>query len=159
MAGSREMPARRPDRKSAATGAGRLLGYGRDSRRRDRLELVPCGEPAPQIAHDGPNLDLGDGPVENRPCGVCPPFTAMAVAVALALPAAATPPGAKGTLVFERPTANGADLFSMASDGSGLTRLTNRRGVEGNSSWSPDGTKIAFAVCQEPGRDTDRLHR
>ena len=73
-------------------------------------------------------------------------------AAALAVPAGATPPGTNGKLVFERPTQNGADLFSVATDGSGLTRLTNRRGVEGDSSWSPDGSKIVFACATNPRR-------
>jgi TolB protein len=73
-------------------------------------------------------------------------------ATALAVPAGATPPGTNGKLVFERPTRNGANLFSVASDGSGLTRLTNRKGVEGDSSWSPDGSKIVFACAKNPER-------
>jgi TolB protein len=68
------------------------------------------------------------------------------------VPVGATPPGTNGKLVFERPTQNGADLFSVAADGSGLTRITNRRGVEGDSSWSPDGSKIAFACVKNPRR-------
>jgi Tol biopolymer transport system component len=61
-------------------------------------------------------------------------------------------PGANGKLVFERPTGNGAEVFSIASDGSGLTQLSDRRGVEGDSSWSPDGTKIVFACAKNPER-------
>jgi len=81
------------------------------------------------------------------------PLVALAAgAAALAVPAGATPPGTNGKLVFERPTQNGADLFSVATDGSGLTRLTNRRGVEGDSSWSPDGSKIVFACARNPRR-------
>ena len=71
-------------------------------------------------------------------------------AVALAVPAAATFPGNNGKLVFEQPTKDGANLFSVAPDGSGLTRLTNRKGVEGDSSWSPDGSRIAFACAKNP---------
>jgi TolB protein len=69
-------------------------------------------------------------------------------AAALAVPAAATFPGTNGKLVFERPTKDGGDMYSVAPDGSDLTRLTNRRGVEGDSSWSPDGSKIAFACAK-----------
>jgi Tol biopolymer transport system component len=79
-------------------------------------------------------------------------FALAAVAVASAVPAGATHPGTNGKLVFERPTENGANLFSVATDGSGLTRLTSRKGIEGDSSWSPDGTKIAFACAKNPER-------
>jgi TolB protein len=81
------------------------------------------------------------------------PLLAVAAgAAALAVPAVATFPGTNGKLVFERPTKDGANLFSVAPDGSNLTRLTNRKGVEGDSSWSPDGSKIAFACAKNPRR-------
>jgi Tol biopolymer transport system component len=83
----------------------------------------------------------------------CATFFALAAgAVALAVPAGATHPGANGKLVFERPTADGANLFSVATDGSGLTRLTNRKGVEGDASWSPAGSKVVFACAKNPER-------
>jgi Tol biopolymer transport system component len=78
------------------------------------------------------------------------PLAALAAGAALAVPAGATDPGNNGKLVFERPTKDGANLFSVEPDGSGLTRLTDRKGVEGDSSWSPDGTKIAFTCARNP---------
>jgi TolB protein len=81
------------------------------------------------------------------------PLVAVAAgAAALAVPAGATDPGANGKLVFERPTEDGGNMFSVAPDGSDLTRLTNRKGVEGDASWSPDGSKIAFACAKNPER-------
>jgi Tol biopolymer transport system component len=81
------------------------------------------------------------------------PAVALAAgATALALPAGATPPGTNGKLVFERPTRDGANMFSVAADGSDLTRVTSRKGIEGDSSWSPDGSKIAFACAENPER-------
>ncbi len=78
-------------------------------------------------------------------------LTALAAAVtAVALPAGATPPGTNGKLVFERETRDGANLFSVGADGSGLTRLTRLRGIEGDSSWSPDGSKVAFTRARNP---------
>jgi Tol biopolymer transport system component len=80
-------------------------------------------------------------------------LTALTAAVAtVALPAVATPPGANGRLVFERPTPNGADLFTVGVDGSGLTRITRLRGVEGDAAWSPDGSKLAFVRARNPER-------
>jgi TolB protein len=80
-------------------------------------------------------------------------LSALAAVVAVvALPAGATPPGTNGKLVFERPTRDGANLFTVGADGSGLTRLTGLRGVEGDSSWSPDGSKVAFVRARNPER-------
>jgi Tol biopolymer transport system component len=36
------------------------------------------------------------------------------------------------------------DIWVINIDGSGLTRLTNRDGFDGNAAWSPDGSQIAF---------------
>jgi Tol biopolymer transport system component len=80
-------------------------------------------------------------------------LTALAAAItAVALPAGATPPGTNGKLVLERETRDGADLFTVGADGSGLTRLTRLPGVEGDSSWSPDGSKVAFVRARNPER-------
>ena len=73
-------------------------------------------------------------------------------AAALAVPAGATHPGDNGKLVFERQTESGGNVFSVASDGSGLTRLTKLKGMEGDSSWSPDGSRIAFVRARNPRR-------
>ena len=81
------------------------------------------------------------------------PLVAVATgAAALAVPALATFPGTNGRLLFERPTKDGANIYSVAPDGSGVTRLTNRKGIEGEASWSPDGSKIAFACAKNPER-------
>lgn len=37
------------------------------------------------------------------------------------------------------------ELYVMAADGSGLTRLTRTKVSEGRPAWSPDGARIAFA--------------
>src|SRR5918996_2195251 len=78
-------------------------------------------------------------------------LSALAAVVAVvALPAGPTPPGTNGKLVFDRPTRDGANLFTVGADGSGLTRLTGLQGVEGDSSWSPDGSKVAFTRARNP---------
>jgi TolB protein len=75
---------------------------------------------------------------------------AATTALAVALPAGATPPGTNGKLVFERATGDGANLFTVGADGSGLTRLTGIPGLEGDSSWSPDGNKVAVVHAKNP---------
>lgn len=67
-----------------------------------------------------------------------------ATAVGVSLPASATAPGANGRIGFERPNADGANLFSVAPDGSLTERLTRTPGLESDLSWSPDGSKFAF---------------
>ena len=73
-----------------------------------------------------------------------------AAILAVALPVGATPPGTNGKLVFERPTRDGLDLFTVQADGSGLTRLARFRGQAGDSSWSPDGSKLAITRARNP---------
>ena len=70
--------------------------------------------------------------------------------VAVAIPAGATPPGTDGSILFERPTPDGSDLFTVNDDGSALARLTSRQGAEGDASWSGDGSKVAFAYAANP---------
>ena len=76
------------------------------------------------------------------------------VSAPVALSAGATPPGANGKLLFERETRDGTrggtDMFTVAADGSGVTRLTGQRGTEGDASWSPDGSKVAFTRARNP---------
>ena len=51
-----------------------------------------------------------------------------------------------GRIVYEGfdPGTDSTDLYTMASDGTGVTRLTNDDRDEDNPEWSPDGTKISF---------------
>ena len=45
---------------------------------------------------------------------------------------------------------NSSDIYTMNADGSGLTNITNGTAVSpGDLTWSPDGTKIAFANSSE----------
>lgn len=37
-----------------------------------------------------------------------------------------------------------SEIYTMASDGSGLARLTNNTAADTSAEWSPDGTQIAF---------------
>ena len=57
-----------------------------------------------------------------------------------------SPDGSK--IMFTRSSNNGADLYSIHPDGSGITRLLNiNQTAEG--SWSPDGTKVLFTQANE----------
>ena len=76
---------------------------------------------------------------------------ALAVVVtASVFPAGATPFGDNGKIVFERPTRNGSNLYTVNPNGSKLKRLTGARGVESDASWSEDGTKVAFSKARNP---------
>lgn len=44
---------------------------------------------------------------------------------------------------------DGANIYSMNSDGSGLTRLTNSQASSGHPAWSPDGGRLAFESNRE----------
>jgi TolB protein len=77
---------------------------------------------------------------------------AAAATAAVTLPAGATPPGKNGKLVFERGKFPATDIFTVDADGSGLTRLTGLRGLERDSSWSPNGSKMAFVRGRNPYR-------
>ncbi|MDH4207263.1 MAG: hypothetical protein OEV76_00135 [Anaerolineae bacterium] len=60
-------------------------------------------------------------------------------------PATPTPtPGLEGRFVFQ--VASGGDIYTVNADGSGLVRVT--RGMD--PSWSPDGSRIAFARWTSP---------
>ena len=58
-------------------------------------------------------------------------------------------PGSKIAFYSSR---DGGGIFVMNADGSGLTRLTKSTGGNGQPSWSPDGTKIAFMSRRGGGK-------
>ena len=49
-----------------------------------------------------------------------------------------------GGIVFASNTDGNYEIYKMASDGSGLTRLTNNAVVDEHPAWSVDGLKIVF---------------
>ena len=59
-------------------------------------------------------------------------------------PAGAAYPGANGLIAFERNIGN-LEIFSINPNGTGATNLTNNAATDQDPSWSPDGSKIAFA--------------
>jgi len=76
---------------------------------------------------------------------------ALVAALAAALPAQATYPGANGQIVFGRsdPSTGTRAIFTANADGSGELQITKPpAGTEDNHpDWSPDGTKVAFTRC------------
>ncbi len=47
-------------------------------------------------------------------------------------------------IAFSRDSSFNNEIYVMNSDGSGVMRLTNSPGWDGEPTWSPDGSKIAF---------------
>ena len=53
-------------------------------------------------------------------------------------------PIAAGRIAFGSDRDGNEEIYLMNADGSGLIRLTDDPGRDGNPSWSPDGERIAF---------------
>jgi dipeptidyl aminopeptidase/acylaminoacyl peptidase len=63
-----------------------------------------------------------------------------------------------GRISFESFRDGASEVYTMAADGSGVTRLTTNGGPEYRSTvWSPDGTKIAFHSTRDPLSPLDTL--
>jgi TolB protein len=76
----------------------------------------------------------------------------LVAALAAALPAQATYPGANGQIAFGRTLDLGGGtraIFAVNADGSGERQLTNPQTgtYDDGPDWSPDGTKVAFERC------------
>lgn len=86
---------------------------------------------------------------------------AAGVAVALLSPAGAGGPGASvptstqtdSTIAFVSNRDGNPEIYVMAADGTGVTRLTHNPGSDGAPTWSPDGTRIAYASSRDGNRD------
>ena len=61
-----------------------------------------------------------------------------------ATPAEAAFPGANGRIAFVSNRDGNDEIYAMAVDGTGQTRLTSSAAVDDDPVWSPDGSRIAF---------------
>src|SRR5438093_9578595 len=69
---------------------------------------------------------------------------------AVIAPANATVPGTNGKIAFDSSFGEGSQVFSMAATGGTITNLTNNPGHNNVwPSWSPDGTRVAFATNRD----------
>ena len=98
------------------------------------------------------NLGGGDGGVTAAPAAAA---AAAAATEPVAAVSACSPLDAfcgGGRVVFGSDRDGNLEIYSMAADGSGEPlRLTNSPGLDGDPSWSPDGTKIAFETDRHGG--------
>ncbi|OGD78570.1 MAG: hypothetical protein A2Y64_02825 [Candidatus Coatesbacteria bacterium RBG_13_66_14] len=53
-----------------------------------------------------------------------------------------------GSIVFAAHTDEGWDIYTVGTDGSGFTRLTDFSDWDGLPSWSPDGARIAWSSME-----------
>jgi hypothetical protein len=59
-----------------------------------------------------------------------------------------TPPeSTMGTIAFDSDRDGNVEIYAASSDGSGVTRLTDRAGDDLAPAWSPDGSSIAFSTA------------
>jgi Tol biopolymer transport system component len=69
----------------------------------------------------------------------------------IAAPAQAAFPGANGKIAFSEfsPSATESQIYLINPDGTGRTQVTQGPGAKFDSSWSPDGRRLAFTSDQD----------
>src|SRR4029078_1343206 len=68
----------------------------------------------------------------------------LVAALALACTANAANPGKNGLIAFSANWDGNYNVYTIRTDGTGLTRLTDDLHADVKPRWSPDGTRIAF---------------
>ena len=58
-----------------------------------------------------------------------------------------------GRIAFSSTRDGNIEIYRMATDGSGQTRLTNNSSYDTEATWSPDGKKVAFASARTGNGD------
>ena len=61
-------------------------------------------------------------------------------------------------LLASTQSGNGFEIYTMNTDGSDLTRLTNNMTDDVNPAWSPDGTHIAFQAYRDGNAEIYVMH-
>ena len=56
---------------------------------------------------------------------------------------------ARNRIVFESLRTHNSDIWSMRNDGGSQTQLTDSAAFDGDPTYSPDGTKVAFVSDHE----------
>jgi Tol biopolymer transport system component len=64
-----------------------------------------------------------------------------------------TSPKVVGTIVFQSDRSGDLEIYTMRADGSGVRRLTRKRGHDGGPAWSANGRKIAFTSSRDGNRE------
>ena len=65
--------------------------------------------------------------------------------------------GGTGVIAFVSTRDGNAEIYRMALDGSGLTRLTFTEAEDRNPRWSPDGQQIAFRSDRDGQPEIHRM--
>ncbi len=99
--------------------------------------------------------DIASGRPRRRGAWTVIAFFALSLPIVLAPPAPAVVPGANGPIACEggRNEPRNPEVFTINPDGTGESVLTDHPLRDGDPSWSPDGTKLAFESFRDAGSE------
>src|SRR6186713_1847910 len=129
----------------------RIENNRRKSAWRSASRVVPMRSPVALIAPIV-GADFGNGPRQadrnlmRRLWLMLPAVlvTACYVVGWFGWPAGAVVQAQNGLIAFQSDRDGDAEIFTVTADGSALTQLTTNDTFDGEPSWSPDGSEIAF---------------